>query len=58
MAQADSHLEIEHKFVLPDDFDRERFFSEVKRHQPLRCATAQVVERCNLAIKSIECRPS
>ncbi len=45
MAQADSHLEIEHKFVLPDDFDRERFFSEVKRHQPLRCATAQVVER-------------
>ena len=22
MAQADAHLEIEHKFVLPDDFDR------------------------------------
>ncbi len=45
MPKMETHLEIEHKFVLEPDFDRDAFFQSVTALHPSRIHSAQVVER-------------
>lgn len=45
MPKMETHLEIEHKFVLEPDFDRDAFFQSVTALHPSRIRSAQVVER-------------
>lgn len=45
MSKMEPYLEIEHKFVLEPDFDRDELFQRITALQPLRIHSAQVVER-------------